>query len=73
MASTSLWLWPYRGDLQAVTAVCGVLIVFHIGLCGSLLIAGGANLGAAVTHGTMGVLFLVAFLRRNRWCSAVTG
>ena len=70
VASTSLWLWPYRADLQAVTAVCGALIVFHIGLCGSLLIAGGPNLGAAVTHGAMGILFLVAFLQRNRWCGA---
>lgn len=70
MASTSLWLWPYRSNLQAVTAMCGVLVVFHAGLCLSLFIAGGDSVGAGVAHGVLGVLFLVAFLQRNRWCSA---
>ena len=73
VASASLWLWPHRTNLQAVTVMCGTLMVFHIGLCGSLVIAGGANLGAAATHGIMGVLFLVAFLQRNKWCIATAG
>jgi len=68
MASTGIWLWPYRSVLQAVTAMCGVLMVFHFGLCLSLFMAGGANIGAGGTHGILGVLFVVAFTQRRKWC-----
>ena len=29
VASASLWIWPWRKDYRAVTAVLGMLLVFH--------------------------------------------
>ncbi len=70
MAGASVWLWPYRSQLQVVTAMSGLLIVFHTGLTVSLSIAGGDNIGAAGTHGLLAVLFLVAFIQRRKWCNS---
>ncbi len=32
IASASLWIWPYRNEIKAVTALLGVLLTFHTGL-----------------------------------------
>jgi len=69
MASASLWVWPLRDQLPSVTAVCGILLTFHVGLSASLAIAGGANTGASALHGLLAVLFLVAFVQRKKWCN----
>lgn len=67
IASASLWVWPWRADLKAVTAVLGILLVFHTGLLVSLLVAGD-QAGGAVAHAVVAFLCLVAFTQRKRWC-----
>jgi len=67
IASASLWIWPYRGNLKAVTAVLGVLSTFHTGLFISLTLAGDQQVGQII-HGVMAVLCIVLFTQRARWC-----
>ena len=69
IASASIWLWPARDRLAAVTPVAGVLVVFHVGLTISLATAGGANMGPAGLHGVLALLFIVSFALRSKWCS----
>ena len=67
MASASLWIWPHRRNLKAVTAVLGVLATFHTGLFISLTLAGDQQVGQII-HGVMAVLCIVLFTLRARWC-----
>ena len=67
IASTSLWVWPHRNNLTAVTAVLGVLCTFHIGLFVSLTLAGDQQVGMII-HGVMAVLCIALFTRRAKWC-----
>ena len=67
MASVSLWIWPNRRNLKAVTAVLGVLSTFHTGLFISLTLAGDQQVGQII-HGVMAVLCIVLFTLRARWC-----
>ena len=38
IASLSIWVWPFRNELKAVTVALGLLMTFHIGVLCSLLI-----------------------------------
>jgi hypothetical protein len=67
IASASLWVWPYRNNLKAVTAVLGVLCTFHTGLFVSLTLAGDQQVGMII-HGVMAVLCIVLFTQRAKWC-----
>jgi hypothetical protein len=67
MASVSLWIWPNRRNLKAVTAVLGVLSTFHTGLFISLTLAGDQQVGQII-HGVMAVLCIVLFTLRAQWC-----
>lgn len=72
IASASLWIWPRRTDLSAVTAVLGMLLVFHTGLAVSLATAGDQQAGMVI-HVVLAALCLVAFARRSSWCTAASG
>ena len=69
IASASLWVWPHRTNRAAVTAVLGILLVFHVGLFISLTAAGDQAVGM-VLHAVLAVLALVAFTQRGKWCDA---
>lgn len=72
IASASLWIWPRRTDLHAVTAVLGILLVFHTGLAVSLATAGDQQVGMVI-HVVLAALSLVAFARRSSWCVHASG
>jgi hypothetical protein len=65
IASCSVWAWPLRRELAAVTVVLGVLSVFHVGLAVSLYVAGDQAVGMTI-HSVLGVLAVVLLLSRNR-------
>lgn len=67
LASASLWVWPYRSNRAAVTAVLGVLMIFHIGLLISLTTAGDQQVGM-VLHAVLAVLAVILFSLRSKWC-----
>ena len=69
IASAGLWLWPHRSDRTAVTAVLGMLMVFHTGLFISLSIAGDQQAGVVI-HAVMAVLCIGLFTQRSKWCTA---
>ncbi len=68
IASASLWVWPHRSDLRAVSAILGVLMVFHLGLCASLAIAGDQMVGMVI-HAVLGGLCVLLFTQRGKWCT----
>lgn len=65
IASVSLWIWPYRSDRKAVTAVLGLLLTFHSGLVVSLAAAGDQAVGL-VLHAVLASLSALLFARRGR-------
>ena len=67
IASASLWVWPYRLDRRVVTAVLGILLVFHVAVAISLTAAGDQAFGM-VLHTMLAVLAVVLFLARGRFC-----
>ena len=67
IASASLWVWPQRRQLAAVTAVLGILMVFHTSVFVSLLLGGDQQAGVAI-HAVVGSLSIVAFLGRRKIC-----
>ena len=69
IASAGLWLWPYRSNRTAVTAVLGMLMTFHVGLFTSLSIAGDQQVGV-ITHAVMSLLCVGLFTQRSKWCPA---
>ena len=69
IASAGLWLWPYRNNKAAVTAVLGMLMIFHVGLFTSLSIAGDQQAGVMI-HAVMSVLCILLFTQRSKWCTA---
>lgn len=69
IASAGWWLWPYRSNRMAVTAVLGMLMTFHVGLFTSLSLAGDQKLGVII-HAVMSVLSIGLFTQRARWCTA---
>lgn len=68
IASALFWLWPYRSNLSAVTAVLGILLTFHICLFISLSIAGDQQAGMII-HAVLAVFSVVLFSQRKKWCS----
>lgn len=72
IASSSLWIWPSRTDRRAVTAVLGILLVFHAGIFVSLTTAGDQQAGMII-HAVLAVLCLVLMTQRSRWCRPESG
>lgn len=72
VASASLWIWPWRKDYRAVTAVLGTLLVFHGMLFISLATAGDQSAGMII-HLALATLCLLLFSQRSRWCDAPGG
>ena len=68
IGSASLWLWPYRSNRKAVTAVLGMLMTFHSGLFISLTLAGDQPAGVVI-HGVLSVLCIGMFTQRSKWCT----
>ena len=68
IASASLWIWPYRTNIKAVTAVLGVLMTFHAVLFLSLTLAGDQAAGMII-HAFLAALCILLFTQRSRWCS----
>lgn len=66
-ASAVFWIWPYRDQRAAVTAVLGILMTFHCLLLGSLIIEGVQQAGIVI-HSVMAVFAIVLFALRSRWC-----
>ena len=69
IASASLWVWPRRADYQVVTAVLGVLMVFHCALVVSLATAGDQQVGFII-HSVFAASSIALFALRARWCNA---
>lgn len=69
IASASLWVWPRRTDYQVVTAVLGVLVVFHCAVAISLATAGDQKVGLVI-HTVFATLSVLLFALRARWCNA---
>jgi hypothetical protein len=67
IASITIWIWPRRSSLQAVTPILGVLLTFHTGLFLSLAMAGDQAQGMVV-HAVLAVLSLFLFTQRSKWC-----
>ncbi|HAR29882.1 MAG TPA: hypothetical protein DCR65_00060 [Gammaproteobacteria bacterium] len=69
IASASLWVWPRRADYHVVTAVLGVLVVFHCAVAISLATAGDQKVGLVI-HTVFAALSVLLFGLRARWCNA---
>lgn len=69
IASASLWVWPYRSNMKAVTAILGVLMIFHTSLFISLLLTGDQQAGMVI-HACLSVLCIGLFTQRAKWCVA---
>lgn len=67
-ATAVFWIWPYRENRQAVTAVLGILLTFHTFMFISLTIPGNQMPGM-IAHAVMALLCLVAYTQRSKWCS----
>ena len=68
MASVSLWVWPRRDDLAAVTVALGLLLTFHFGLTLSLAVAGD-QIGGMISHGVLAAISLVLITQRAKVCA----
>ena len=67
IASASVWIWPSRHNLEAVTPVLGILLTFHLGLLLSLTVAGDQMAGV-IMHSVLVFLIVLLFVRRKKWC-----
>lgn len=68
IASAILWIWPYRSNLPAVTAVLGMLMTFHVCLFAALTLAGDQQAGEVI-HGVLALFSIALFATRGRWCA----
>ncbi len=68
LASVSLWVWPRRDDLAAVTVALGLLLTFHAGLTLSLAVAGD-QAGGMIGHAVLAVISLVLITQRTKVCA----
>jgi hypothetical protein len=66
IGSISVWIWSRRHNFQAVTPALLTLIVFHVGLCCSLTLAGDQFVGSVI-HGVLALLFVILFVRRGTY------
>jgi hypothetical protein len=67
IASAGLWVWPHRRELGAVTAVLGILTVFHVSVLTSLIIAGDQPAGV-VMHAVLAPLSALCLVKRRAIC-----
>lgn len=67
IASAGLWVWPHRRELGAVTAVLGMLTVFHVCVLASLIIAGDQPAGVMI-HAVLAPLSVLCLLKRRAIC-----
>ena len=67
IASTIFWIWPYRENLQAVSAVLGILLTFHTCIFIALAMAGD-QIPGTVIHAVMTTFCLILFTQRSTWC-----
>lgn len=67
IASASIWVWPYRSNMKAVTAILGMLLTFHTGLFISLTLAGDQMAGQVI-HAVLASLCILLFTQRSKWC-----
>jgi hypothetical protein len=67
IAIASLWIWPFRDNLPAVTATLGVLVTFHCGIFLSLTAAGDQPAGTVI-HAVLAASSIFLFTQRHRWC-----
>ncbi len=65
LASVSLWVWPHRDNLGAVTVALGLLAVFHVGLTVSLAVAGD-QVGGMIGHAVLAAVSLVLVTQRTK-------
>ena len=68
IATASFWIWPYRNNVKAVTAILGVLLTFHSGLFLSLAVAGDQMPGMVI-HAVLAALCIFLFTQRSKWCT----
>lgn len=68
IASISVWTWPHRTNLSAVTLCLGVLLTFHAAIAISLAIAGDQMFGL-ISHTILTVACIVLFTQKSSWCS----
>ena len=68
MASVSLWVWPRRNDLAAVTVALGLLLTFHAGLTVSLAVAGD-QVGGTISHAVLAAISLLLITQRTKVCA----
>lgn len=67
--SISVWAWVQRREPAALTALLGVLVVFHASVFVSLLLAGDQPAGVLI-HAVVGSLSIGAFVLRKRISAA---
>ena len=65
IATAGIWIWPHRTNLAALTAVLGILTVFHVGLFVSLSIAGDQQAGMFI-HAVLSVLCAILLVSRKK-------
>ena len=68
IASAIIWIWPYRENLGAVSAVLGILLTFHTCIFIALAMAGD-QIPGTVAHAIMTTLCLILFTQRSKWCT----
>ncbi len=68
IASAIFWVWPYRENRQAVSAVLGILLTFHTMLVISLAIPGNQVPGMTA-HAVLAVLCMFLYTQRSKWCT----
>tara|TARA_A100001037_G_scaffold305895_1_gene347938 strand:- start:606 stop:965 length:360 start_codon:yes stop_codon:yes gene_type:complete len=64
VASVSAWSWPHRNELLVMKTVIGILLVFHVGLCISLFLAGDQFVGMLI-HALIGAMCIVLFFNHR--------
>ena len=68
IASAIFWVWPHRTSRKVVTAVLGMLMVFHSALLISLILE-NSQIGGIVLHTVLALIAIVLFTLRGRWCN----
>ena len=68
IASAICWVWPHRTSRKVVTAVLGMLMVFHSALLISLILE-NSQIGGIVLHTVRALMAIVLFTLRGRWCN----
>ena len=67
IASAIFWVWPHRTSRKVVTAVLGMLMLFHCALLISLVLE-NSQIEGIVLHSVLALMAIVLFALRSRWC-----